>query len=687
MILLAAGQRSAKAFDATLVFAAQLSGRGHDVALDARFLPEAIHKHQKYEAAPYLADLDDIAIDAIVIIGAETISEEVQLLLRKVQPGPDVRVMATGRFTDRFDLVTAQNRLAYALGREAYVIDLANRQKRPLLSDATLPLVAALSHKSTEPATGPVRLFVYVPSDLLDEPHTLPDLSALNHTGDVDLHLITNGKGKELVRNSRYAALAVHSYGELPPATLLEYADVAAFFGTSVPGERMAQFATDAMGAGAVVIDCTSTAAFATTGAPVLRGPEDIRALGLFLMDTVLDNRAEIGRRTQANEWLRDCDLAGLERDLGLSVPTLPQAKPPARTVFFPTNGNGLGHAQRCALIAEDLPDDHPHAFTAFPSCVEMLRGRGFSCAPMVQRSDDHAEEYANDLVNYLRLRHVVRAGDQLVFDGGYVFDSVYRLIASLQIPSVWIRRGLWQSGQVHAAALEREHVFSKVIVPKEAFAELNTDYSFGGQVHAVGPIVNRRSVGKQAAHDVRKRLSKSLDRKIDTLVVSMLGGGVASERHAQLQMMCGLLEPRENCLHLVVVWPNAVVPSGLYGWKNTQVVRTQNTLALCQAADLTVSAAGYNSFHELMYANVPAIFIPQSAPYLDDQEQRARAAAERGLSCIVMETEMLMLRREVEAFLDGTRGDDIRAAFKDTTLPTPGNADAASLIAQGLNR
>ena len=687
MILLCTGQRSTKAFDAMLLFAVQLDSRGHEIAIDARFLPDEIQKHQKYEVAPFLCDLDDLTVDMIVLIGAETVSEEVQILLRKLQPGADVAIWALGRFSTRLDQVTAQNRIAYALGREPQMIDLAIKQKRPLFDDGFAPLAATLLSKPAQRDDDLARLFVYLPFEVLEEPITLPDLGALNHSAGIDLHIITNGEGKDLIRRSRYSALSVHGYGELPPATLARYADIVAYFGASIPGERMALFALEAMGAGKVVIDCTVSSAFATNGAPVLRGPEDVRALSSYLTDVVLQNRMEIGRRIQKSEWLRDFDIVALETEMQLN--TAP-AKPPAgraQTVFFPTNGNGLGHAQRCALIAEAMAPDHRRCFTAFPSCNDMLQKRGFACAPMVQISEDHPEKYAHDLINYLRLRSILRIKDQLVFDGGYVFDSVYRVISALQIPSVWIRRGLWRPGQIHPTALEREHVFSKIIVPKEAFSELNKEYSFGSNVHHVGPIVNSLEQDVATSRRLRDRLSKQFNRKVNTLVVSMLGGGVASERSAQLQMLCNLLEQRPNCLHLIVAWPNAFVPNGIYGWKNTQVIRTQNAQALCRAADLTISAAGYNSFHEVLYSKVPAIFIPQSAPFLDDQEKRARAASERGLASLVLDTELLLLQREVGAFLDGGKAEEIRLALETAQLPDPGNRDAALLIEEGLNR
>jgi len=76
-----------------------------------------------------------------------------------------------------------------------------------------------------------------------------------------------------------------------------------------------------------------------------------------------------------------------------------------------------------------------------------MISHKGFACTPLVQKSELHAAENTNHLVNYLRLRRTFNDGDRLVFDGGHVFDSVYRTIMEKSLSATWIRRGLWQSG------------------------------------------------------------------------------------------------------------------------------------------------------------------------------------------------------------------------------------------------
>ena len=688
MILLCSGQVSSRHFDALVLFALQLERLGHRVAIDQRFLPEELSKQTRYEMAPFLADFADISPQIVVLIGADDIGESAQAILGAMRLEHTVPIWALGQFADLQTEITARNKIAYAVGYEPHLLNLTADHRPNLFNGSITPLLAQIEKDPQQAPGKSARVLVYSPFDELEEDDTaLHHLSVVNYSPNMALHLVTNAKGKDLIRKSRHATLSVFSYGELPPTDLLNYFDILVFFGPNVPGERMALLALNAMGAGKVVVDCTESSGFASSGAPVLKGPQDPAALSGYLHGTVAQNRLEIGQRILQSEWLHQFDIDAVLRNVVARAKVSKSPSKTPQTVFFPTNGNGVGHAQRCALIAEAMDPARTVRFAAFPSCVDMLQNRGFACVPMVPRSADHDAEYAADMLNYLRLRSLVKTGDQLVFDGGYVFDSVYRLVSKLQVRATWIRRGLWRQGQVNPIALERERAFSRVIVPAEAFAELNTDYSSGDDIHKFGPIVRQGKLSQEDITSLRDRLSIQFDRTIDTLVVTMLGGGVASERTAQTQLLCNVLERRSNCLHLVVAWPNAVVSNSLYGWQNSHVIHTARTLDLCQAADLTISATGYNSFHELLYAHVSAILIPQSAPYLDDQERRARAAFERGLAGFVQDTELLSLEREVSAFLDDGKAQAVRDALMKEVLPDTGNIAAARLIEEGLHQ
>ncbi|MDP2738246.1 MAG: glycosyltransferase [Pseudorhodobacter sp.] len=688
MILVEAGQIGEKYLDAKILFASLLASRGHRVVIDEDSIPENLDRSQTYEIAPFLCDLHDAKISHLLLIGAERLSDEILINLRSYNMGPDVMISAIDRFSDRQSMITTRSKLAYALGFEPHVLDMKELQSQPILVDSICPLATIDSAKKLFERHIP-NILLFVPPDFLEDSLTLPILGTMSNMPSFSLHIVTSGVAKERIIKSRYLNLSVFSYSELQPNAFANLTDIAIFFGNAIPGERFAAYSLQLMRSGGLVIDCTDAASLVQAGAPAICGPTNIGALSSFLDCNVLRNRLDISARMVNNQWLEDNSIERLESALSLKMQAIEpntddHIKP--RAVFIPTNGVGLGHAQRCSVIASSMSNSVCRSFAAFPSCVPMLQYKGFPCISLVQKSESHADIYANDIVNYLRFRNCIRTGDHLIFDGVYIFDSIYRTILEKRLRSTWIRRGLWQAGQVTETSLEREKAFYQVIVPTEAFKELNSNYSFGDQVHQVGPIVQKSILGP-SDHDLfRNRLKTLLNRDFKHLVVTMLGGGVAADRSAQMQMLCALFEHRTDCLNLIVVWPNAKVSSGIYGWNNTHVVATKNALSVCMASDLVISAVGYNSFHELLYHGVPTIFVPQMAAYMDDQERRARAASERGFSATILATELLMLEREVRSFLDDGKNEKIRNCLVSAAFPEPGNNLAASLIERSFD-
>ena len=694
MIFIDCGQRTDQGFEARLIFAQSLRRAGYPAALDDRTLPETLHRSHKYDLSTLAVSPDRVSPGGVIILAAETISDATLSSLRGYALGPDRQVIALGRFDSRQARLGAAGRIAYAIGREPEVIDLSDLQPAPLIDGSAAPLLAARTPSAG--AAGPIphipRALVYLPGDLAKDPDSAAALARLDASRLMSAATITSASGKSALEaaGKTTGARQIYAYAEIPPDTLAARVDIVAVLGGGSPGERIGQLCAEVLGRGGVVIDATEAGMFIACGAPVVRGPQCLSLLPDFIEQEILPRRSAIQSEVGADRWTRRNRLSGLTARLALRPdrPVAPAVWPrdpapdrPQKTVFLPTNGVGLGHAQRCSLIAREISSAEPLAFAAFPSCIELVERRGFSCRPLVQKSAAHDDTYANDIVNYRRLGRWLTEGDRLVFDGVFVFDSIYRNIQEHNLDAVWIRRGLWRAHQTNAAALAREHVFNRVIVPQEAFDELNQHYSFGAHIRHVGPIVQVSPSNAAKIRAARASIARQVGRKFDRLVVSMLGGGLAADRGPQLQTIAAALDGDPDILHLVVVWPNAQVAPGLMLWRNTRVVRSLDALGLAQAADLVVTAVGYNSFHEMLYNRIPALFIPQTAPFMDDQERRARSAVDRGLARMVLPEDLLMLDRELRALIGGGGTDELRRCLSDETLRPPGNSEAAASI------
>ena len=113
---------------------------------------------------------------------------------------------------------------------------------------------------------------------------------------------------------------------------------------------------------------------------------------------------------------------------------------------------------------------------------------------------------------------------------------------------------------------------------------------------------------------------------------------------------------------------------------------------------DAAVSAAGYNSFHELMHAGVPTVFLPQPR-IADDQGERAERAAAAGSALVATSVQavpdlldQLWARREEAATAAGQlvpRNGALAAALQalDGLVPADDLATAASVLTPEVAR
>lgn len=687
MIAIDCAERTEASLDARILLAEQIAAAGHRAVIDETTVAQPIDLLKAYQLAPFVTEIVGEDLSRLIILASEAVKSPTLKTLRSYRLSAEIDVIVLGRFGSRQAEIDARLSVAYALGREPTLVNLNDWQKRPLDALGILP-VAGRGYGSARPSDA-TRLTLLLSPEALEPPAALHSIAALSYRNRTKLLVVARKDQKERLLGTRFGSVLVLELDECTPATLASMSDVVAVQSIGAWGDRARALCLEMMESARPVIDCTLRGELVATGAPALRGPVEIENLGAYMDGKVLPYFSEISKRIGSSQWLRSFTWEKLAERLQLPAtarPIVPEDGNTApRTVFLPTNGNGLGHARRCLLVAAGLTAPEAVEFAAYPSCVEMIEREGYACLPLVQRSGLHREPNAHDILNHLRLRRLLAPSDKLVFDGGEIPRSVFSAIVEKGLSAVWIRRGLWQANQVTEKALEREPVFGRVIVPQEAFEELNDPYSHGTQVFRVDPIVQISPMPASGLASLRDTLGEKFVHPFKELVVTMLGGhSVNISRSAQAQTACGLLERRPDCLHLVVVWPGARVHPGLYGWRNTRIVETLNTLELCRAADLVISAAGYNSFHECLYHSIPTIFVPQTAPFMDDQERRSRAASDRGLAETVLATELLRLEREIRTFLDGGKGAELRGKLAAVSLPECGNMEAARLV-EGL--
>ncbi len=88
------------------------------------------------------------------------------------------------------------------------------------------------------------------------------------------------------------------------------------------------------------------------------------------------------------------------------------------------------------------------------------------------------------------------------------------------------------------------------------------------------------------------------------------------------------------------------------------------------RAFDATVSAAGYNAYHELIRFGVPSLFVPMRRQ-TDDQHARARYAEESGVGRGVDGPSDPALEAKLDELLDPAKREAMRSALSEQR---PGN-------------
>lgn len=324
------------------------------------------------------------------------------------------------------------------------------------------------------------------------------------------------------------------------------------------------------------------------------------------------------------------------------------------RVLFVATNGVGLGHITRLMAIAERLSSDIEPIFFTRSAGSTLLAERGHATdyipwtVKMGVTDESWNTAYAQELlatIEDLDIRAVV-------FDGTYPFGGLLA-VASIRpdLRWVWVRRGLWVDGQALDEALETH--FNMVIEP----GDLASDEDHGPTSRMPGaankvPTILLGDPGKGLGRDkAAERLGtdparftaaiqlgsqRNFDYELlpEALARDLVGRGLQVVRIAN-----PLAHPQET--HWSGVVESAVYPLG----------------DCLSAIDLMITNAGYNSFHECIFGGVPAIFVPNESPEMDDQQLRAAYAHATGLGLRLRAAEL----GRVKETLDMALSEDFR--------------------------
>lgn len=325
------------------------------------------------------------------------------------------------------------------------------------------------------------------------------------------------------------------------------------------------------------------------------------------------------------------------------------------KITLIPSNGWGLGHLSReiaIALAVGDRADVTMFSFSRGLPLASQFGIRGEFCtgydSPWIPR------ERWNAYVQERFHAFLSEVGpDVILFDGVAPYPGI--LNALLDFPSIsagWLRRGMWLTGRTEAQ-LAKASAFDFVLEPGDIASEADTGPTARLESVRVPPVSLLEVVPKLSRSEAAAELG--LDPNRPALLFA-LGSGQPGEA----------VDARQAALEEALRHPNwqvGVVSSPLARNVREPVpgsTRLRGVYPLLRylgAFDAAVSAAGYNSVHELVPAGIPSLFVPKSGSQTDDQVARASFLADRGLATVAPDNDLEAVRSRVASLL-GTDQD-----------------------------
>lgn len=346
--------------------------------------------------------------------------------------------------------------------------------------------------------------------------------------------------------------------------------------------------------------------------------------------------------------------------------------------LLISSNGAGMGHLTRLLAIADRLPAGVRRTFLSLSTAVPAVEAAGaaWEYCPSFGALGGTTNAWNDMFAARLRLTLRTYRPDVVVFDGTWPYAGLVAVRPEFpDVRFVWSRRAMWRA-TVSGAHLGVSDLFDLVLEPGEYAGERD-----------VGATTRRTEAVRVAPVTLvdpdallpRAQAREELGMPADGLALLLtLGAGTINDITSDVGAVVAAVRAQHPDWSVWLTRPpiaaHGAVPDGVGA---VQVYPLARYLA---AFDGAVAAAGYNSYHELIGAGVPTVWVPNLDTSTDDQTARARYAEETGVGWCVVD-----VAADVAGALASLTDDDERARRRALALeryPGNGAADAAALVA-----
>ncbi len=305
--------------------------------------------------------------------------------------------------------------------------------------------------------------------------------------------------------------------------------------------------------------------------------------------------------------------------------------------LFIVINGDGLGHLTRALAVAKrlrNLCSDFEIVFYTTSLATEIVRNLGFSYyfTPARELMPKHSPsmnweiEIQKQLEMIMNIHHPKIA----VFDGAYPDTAI--LTAFMKegtIKKLWLKR---EGDRPNMKALDvYEKYFDFILVPKEVglkYRDISTKKQY------LSPILLLDKTESYKRHQVREGFGLNEENRL--WYVQLGNDGTDNKKKDVTFILDHLLQNKKN---VVLLGESILNDSFNLEYERVITIRNYPNTIYFEGVDFAVSAAGYNTVHELLAFKIPSIFIPNKRIVKDDQVARAKRAQAMGVGIAMNHT------------------------------------------------
>lgn len=373
--------------------------------------------------------------------------------------------------------------------------------------------------------------------------------------------------------------------------------------------------------------------------------------------------------------------LIGLPELAAETVPA--DAAKPIRVIFLTSNGVGMGHLTRMLAVARRCSPAIQPVFQTMSQAMSVVKTFGYLAEYIPFHSYLRADEriWNHHLRRHLNEVLTFYDANLLIFDGNMAYEGlVGALEDNPRVHGVWCRRGMWRPGTSSEIGLEREGAFHMIVEPGEIATEegvgLTTRYR--DRARLVDPI--RLLDGDEFLDRDAARAELGLEAEGEAVLLQM-GAGNNVDHGEVRELLMERLVARPGTQVAAAEWlisnDDLRLPEGV------TVLRRYPLARHLRAFDFVISAAGYNSFHELIALGMPTVFVPNENPMMDEQVSRADYAERQGLALSLRAHEVY----KVDQVLDTIGDQEARCRLSRRCLSriTPNGAPTVARIIEEL--